>query len=556
MECVVVLGGFVKKLLILIILIAIGLFSCEKKTEKPDYTGTENYPCKSGVYCNYGLTCVDDICKKDIYGDEGEPCYPSGKCKSDLVCEENICVKKQIFNCGTINCENWEICESEGICILLNGRCNEIEDCTNGFICNEDHNCVKSNSLCIPNPCTESHKTKCLEINDTFQCNCDDNYVNEGGNCYLNNGCHFADLCGENGTCNDESGEVICECVTGYSGNTCEDCAEGFHINGDLGCITDELCENYEFQKVGYIYDLHINNPSTETPCCFDYNGDGIVDNKMGEILYQIGNIGGIDYDEEIDIAMKTGEICLLLDFKDLDNIQNDDFAFFSMFNCVDTDLSYDDNLIGDEHFFVKKNGFAQLNENCYSSTINDFETVKITSYNVLGSSKVFKGLPIPFIQGRIIITELQNAKIEATLSSTFINNISGIKVNDTKLGGALKIEDFYEVYNSYYKNNCACLNINNCCPTGIDCEVSCADENLITLIPPSENNPKYSVQCNYNSSISHCDNNCEESANYCSLVATVFSPDVDLNNDLIKDAFSIGIELEATSAFVEGLVD
>lgn len=60
----------------------------------------------------------------------------------------------------------------------------------------------------------------------------------------------------------------------------------------------------------------YINNPSTETPCCFDYNNDGIVDNKMGEILYQIGNIGDIDYNKEIDEAVKTGEICLLLDFK------------------------------------------------------------------------------------------------------------------------------------------------------------------------------------------------------------------------------------------------
>lgn len=112
---------------------------------------------------------------------------------------------------------------------------------------------------------------------------------------------------------------------------------------------------------------------------------------------------------------------------------------FFSMFDCVDTDLNYDDNLVGDEHFFVKKNGFAQLNENCYSYPLNDFETLKITNHNAYGTSKTFKGLIIPFLQGGLTVTELQNAKIEAVLSTTFINNISGIKINDAKLGGALK---------------------------------------------------------------------------------------------------------------------
>ncbi len=545
------------KILILIIVSIVILFSCKEKTEKPDYTGTENYPCKDGVFCNYGLTCIDNICKKDIYGDEGEPCYPvTDKCKSDLVCEENICIKKQTFNCGTINCENWEICESDNNCILLNGRCNFIEDCSSGFICNENHNCVKSDSLCIPNPCTESHKTKCLEINDTFECSCDENYINEDGNCFLNNGCHFINICGSKGTCNDSSGEVICECFEGYSGDNCESCAEGFHNEGDLGCITDELCENYEFQKIGYIYDFHINNPNAEPPCCFDFTGDGEIDNKMGEILYQIGNIGGIDYDEEIDTAVRTGDICLMLDFKKLDSIQNDDFAFFSMFNCIDTDLSYDDNLVGDEHFFVKKTGFAQSQGNCYSYPLNNFENFNVTNYKLKGTSKTFNGLIIPFIQGGLIVTELQNAEIEATLTSIFVNNTNGIKVTDGKLGGALKIEDFYEIYNSYYKNNCACLNINNCCPSGIDCQISCADENIITLIPPTENNPQYTVQCNYNSSNSYCTNGCNEAANYCNLLSAVFNPDVDWNKDGIKDSFSIGIELEAVSAIVEGLTD
>src|SRR5262245_27682982 len=50
-------------------------------------------------------------------------------------------------------------------------------------------------------------------------------------------------LCGPHGTCQaDGMGQPFCACDEVYSGERCDDCAPGFHLNLENVCLPNERC--------------------------------------------------------------------------------------------------------------------------------------------------------------------------------------------------------------------------------------------------------------------------------------------------------------------------
>jgi len=107
-----------------------------------------------------------------------------------------------------------------------------------------------------PEPCPasqcSSHGT-CVTDNLTPVCSCDEGYTGTScercaddfrrvGDACVYSRC-FDDACGD-GTCDDSTGVPVCTCPLGYVGAGCVACAPGFHSDGLISCIRDVECHD------------------------------------------------------------------------------------------------------------------------------------------------------------------------------------------------------------------------------------------------------------------------------------------------------------------------
>lgn len=54
--------------------------------------------------------------------------------------------------------------------------------------------------------------------------------------------CEVSGSCNERGTCDATSGSVVCSCDLGFSGDHCLSCDTGYHSTNDASCTADEDC--------------------------------------------------------------------------------------------------------------------------------------------------------------------------------------------------------------------------------------------------------------------------------------------------------------------------
>ena len=159
-----------------------------------------NEDCTENYCSNHGI-CVDEGKKIHCECEKG---YEGEYCKT---CSSNYFNDKQ-SNCLSANECNKELCSGNGVCRIKNYStvciCNDLfqglncDSCISGFHLNED-NCIANKS--------------CEEQN-----------------------------CGTHGTCNEENGYGECICQTGYTGDSCEECLEGYHLVNTDECIESISC--------------------------------------------------------------------------------------------------------------------------------------------------------------------------------------------------------------------------------------------------------------------------------------------------------------------------
>jgi len=152
------------------------------------------------------------------------------------------------------------------------GQCNDssgaaICDCEPGYAGDDCQNCAiayqdnDKNGSCLPNCLNADLECgahgDCEDDSGLALCKCYQGYAgnscqycasgyqdnDDNGSCLEN--CPLADLdCGQHGECNDSSGLAVCDCDLGYFGYECQNCAAGFHPEGDL-CLPDSAwCGN------------------------------------------------------------------------------------------------------------------------------------------------------------------------------------------------------------------------------------------------------------------------------------------------------------------------
>jgi hypothetical protein len=193
-----------------------------------------------------------------------------------------------------------------------NGRCDcETGDCACdegyvGFVCDvcaEGYH--KSDDLCDADEYCEadscSEHASCDDSSGRIVCECAEGYADDGcddcaagyhedgESCVADTSC-LDTTCNGAGTCVDASGIPECECAEGYSGARCQECATGHHSDEEL-CVEDETCRADSCSEHGRCNDA---DGVVSCHCAVGYAGDncaacdpGLVLNAQGQCEVQ-----------------------------------------------------------------------------------------------------------------------------------------------------------------------------------------------------------------------------------------------------------------------------
>lgn len=157
--------------------------------------------------CNYHGTCSETTgfakctCSIEYTGSNCERC--SAKYQDND--NDGICK----LNCANSNL----ICGTNGVCHDISGTA--VCQCSTGYtgndclLCSENYQDNNNDGICLP---------KCLSTSCNFK-----------------------------GICSDFSGELICNCDVGYTGNNCQLCELGYHLENSIcvkNCINDSECND------------------------------------------------------------------------------------------------------------------------------------------------------------------------------------------------------------------------------------------------------------------------------------------------------------------------
>lgn len=237
-------------------------------------------PAESGS-CVPETECTEDTCPAEI-----STCDDSG---DSAVCD---CVAGYSgSHCQTCavgyhrdasdHCVPNESCEDAGPAHCgAHGHC---DDASGAVVCScEDGYFGDVCEDCSPSYYCSAHATDCEVTTEGPVCTCEEGYAGkqcdscaadyheEGNVCVANVPCGEVDPCGEHGSCDASSGTPECTCDTGYAGELCAACDEGYHAVGDT-CVRDDVCSPAECSGHGK---CSVKEGSLSCSCHERYAGD------------------------------------------------------------------------------------------------------------------------------------------------------------------------------------------------------------------------------------------------------------------------------------------
>ena len=193
-----------------------GSCSCET-----GYMGEDCSGCASGFRLQ-GDRCIAVECEDAAACSDGNPCNG-----------EEVCTNHQCESGAPVQCGNHETCDpQDGACHCATGyEGQDCESCADGYVAIGDD--------CVAGSCVTDS-----DCDDGDPCNgeetCGDQHACEQGDRVE---------CGEHGECMSSTGE--CTCETGYEGNSCEACADGYAM-AEGSCLLAVTFEDLTVSAQGY----------------------------------------------------------------------------------------------------------------------------------------------------------------------------------------------------------------------------------------------------------------------------------------------------------------
>lgn len=320
----------------------------------------------------------------------------------------------------------------------------------------------------------------------------------------------------------DQTCEPSCsgkECGSDGCGGQCGTCDQGLACDPQTwACVTAHA------PIATFINYLHVPFGSGETPCCFDFNGDDTVDNSAASLLSLLGSFApDIDVNQLLVDSIETAQLAILLEFVGAADWQDAEAFVMNAFLATDADSDYSDNLApqtgGD--FLILPDSIDQN-----SDPLIVFQQMSLQAGLLHGGPSKFI-LDIPLLLGAPLTLVLDEALIEGQV--TVVED--RLWIGDGKLGGAVRKSVIIAGLNAYVEDSCACLGLTK------------------PFIDPE------SEKCATGGNSATCDETCANLNGYCSMATMMFGSilDVDLDQDGISDAMSVGMTFESIPARIVG---
>lgn len=325
------------------------------------------------------------------------------------------------------------------------------------------------------------------------------------------------------GTCTSLDGQSICD----------------YPVTGTAACGAEEICAAGACQPAGDAHDYAFAAdvtwisalwvPPLTEPCCFDFNGDGDIDNKLGKLLATLES--QFDANASIADAITSGDIAILFEQVGLDDVANDDDVDINGF-FGDPETDYDTNLTGTGTFVIDEASFHEGTQvpliQFGGGQIND---------NLLQAGPSLFVLNLPLLDGIELVLSIFDTQIEAVTAPG--SGGAGLDLTEGKLGGVVPLDQLYGALNSFAASSCECLGLE--------------DEPLVSWLGEGSK-----AQCSKSGDGNACsaagEDSCTTIYGACGLVTALLSADIDTNANGIPDAISIGLLFEGMSATITGL--
>ncbi|MBM4783539.1 MAG: hypothetical protein GQE15_38180 [Archangiaceae bacterium] len=228
------------------------------------YQGPTCAACKGGYHAVGDGGCeLDSFCLPSTCGDGGVCSQDAGRVSCACAADRagSFCERR------TATCASNNPCSANGTCREAGGvvscACRPgsagptCSDCYPGYAAS-DAGCVQAPS-CSASAC--SMVGACSVDGGTLSCACEAGYegsacqrcaagFHRAGDyrCVADETCVGNGRCSANGTCAVRGGVAVCECQSGYAGDTCNTCYPGYHPedggspDGGVGCVLDTTC--------------------------------------------------------------------------------------------------------------------------------------------------------------------------------------------------------------------------------------------------------------------------------------------------------------------------
>lgn len=263
--------------------------------------------------------------------------------------------------------------------------------------------------------------------------------------------------------------------------------------------------------------------------CCFDFDGDGTVDNGLAELAQSVAGLFDSDPQAFIDAFVERALNAYLLQYTGLDSVFDDAGLRVDVLVGYDKDGDPTDNRLGTERFLVRTGSYDGPNPvgTLASSVIAD---------GVLSGRSATMRFPMP-LTADLFIAEVRDVRLEGQVYLGA--NGRGLTLEGTGAGGhgarfgaLFPLAEVYRAVNAFAHDTCTCLDT-----AGADL-VSNADGFW-------QCHAADSAACN---PADPDEARCIDLAAYCSAAILLLRPDVG-------DAFSVGLWLEGVSAGFDGFV-
>ncbi len=360
--------------------------------------------------------------------------------------------------------------------------------------------------------------------------------------------------------CSDDNMGVVTSAAPGTctaSGAT----ASCTYAETTAACGTDKVCAagacvdtgdacDYNFgDRVSYVTEIKVVNApvgaATANDCCFDFTDDGKDDNALGNLLNNQLVLGFFNVNTTLAEQIADGGLVLLLETLNVTNITASTGVTVNGFYGADGDADTANNATGQSSFVVNPSSFATGT----MQPIIAFTDASIASSTLSAGPSIFR-LSIPLL-GASLDLAINGTRFESSVAQGPLGADKGLAMGGTdggKLGGYVAMRDLAAAFNTYLNAECTCVSKKNAALDYVEINTGATSETLNINIKDGE------------ACTGEGEDTCKQAGDglgdFGAILGGLLSPDIDSNEDGVKESLSIGVRLKATSATISGVAE